>query len=196
MKLALLPVLFAAVTASASPCSSREHRAFDFWIGDWRVETADGRLAGYNTVRVLHDRCVIAEQWRGVHGMTGSSFSIYDAASRRWHQTWVDGNGLLLLLDGSFVNEAMMLAGVRKLATGETVHERITWSRLPHDRVRQLWERSTDSANTWKVIFDGTYIARCSVTCARPQTRQQGRSKERSSQCLVWDKSAFWVASY
>ena len=45
-----------------------DHRAFDFWLGDWEVRTPDGALAGTNIVTlqydggVLHERYVIVRQ--------------------------------------------------------------------------------------------------------------------------------------
>jgi len=40
------PLTFAA----PSPCSSPEHRLFDFWLGDWRVTKPDGSVAGTNHI--------------------------------------------------------------------------------------------------------------------------------------------------
>ena len=34
---------------------------------------------------------------------------------------------------------------------------RLSFTNLGPDRVRQLWERTTDQGKTWKVMFDGDY---------------------------------------
>lgn len=160
--------LFVVPTAAAQqqpapppPCSAPEYRQFDFWIGEWRVETPDRKLAGTNRISSIYGGCALEERWTGARGMSGASFNIYDRASGTWHQTWVDSNGLLLRLDGRFENGAMRLSGKRRAGENEIL-ERITWSRLePADgklRVRQLWEQSTDAGKSWTTSFDGTYI--------------------------------------
>lgn len=149
--------IITAADEAPKPCSSAEHRAFDFWVGSWRVENPAGKLAGHNTITKLHDGCVLQESWRGQSGFTGSSLNIYDATTKRWHQTWVDSSGALLLLEGAFANDAMQLSGTHRNPDGSMGQDRITWSRLKNGRVRQLWEQSADG-KSWTVAFDGTYI--------------------------------------
>ena len=90
------------------------------------------------------------EEWSGAGGGKGTSLNVYDTAQRRWHQTWVDDKGLVLLLEGE-----------RPAPGGEgaarTTRERITWTPQPSGRVRQLWESSSDAGKTWQVVFDGIY---------------------------------------
>ncbi len=59
--------------------------------------------------------------------------------------------------DGSMVMEGTVVS-----ATGTTANERITWSVIDGnpDRVRQLWQFSTDGGQTWGVRFDGEYRRR------------------------------------
>jgi len=87
--------------------------------------------------------------------VTGSSFNIYDPAKKKWRQTWVDGTGGILDLEGTFSDGRMVLASAP--ASKTDVVNRITWERLPDGRVRQLWETSKDSGATWSVAFDGYY---------------------------------------
>ena len=128
-------------------CDTPDHRAFDFWVGDWRVE-ANGRLAGHNSITKSYDGCVLEERWRGAAGLKGTSLNIYDAKTKKWHQTWVDSNGSLLLIEGGIVDAAMQMSNATN---------RITWSRLDGGRVRQVWEQSKDG-KTWTVVFDGVYV--------------------------------------
>ncbi len=37
---------FATGALAATACDAPEHRAFDFWLGEWQVRTPDGKLAG------------------------------------------------------------------------------------------------------------------------------------------------------
>jgi hypothetical protein len=150
MKSLLLSLLLAGsvLAQQPAPCASAEHRAFDFWAGEWRVETAAGKVAGHNSIRLTHDGCVLEERWRGNGGVVGSSVNIYDAATKRWHQTWVDNRGNLLLIEGGIVDGAMRLGNASN---------RITYTRLEGGRVRQVWEQA-DAAGKWTVAFDGIYI--------------------------------------
>ena len=78
-------------------CESSEHRQFDFWVGHWEVFGPAGKKVGENTVEVIADGCALLEQWTGNGGVTGKSLNIYDVVDRRWHQTWVDNSGTLLI---------------------------------------------------------------------------------------------------
>lgn len=145
-----------------SPCAAPEYRAFDFWIGEWTV-TSNGQPAGSNTIHPVHNGCALQENWQGSGsgGISGSSINIYDAATGRWHQTWVDASGTLLQLDGGPINGAMVLSGERPAPTGNgTALHRISWTPNPDASVRQLWEASPDQGQTWNVLFDGLYVRR------------------------------------
>lgn len=169
-RLLALPLLLALVGSSEAqtaggaaddaPCSSAEHRQFDFWLGEWDV-FVDGEKAGENTIRRAVGGCVIHESYRaGGSAYEGQSFNIYDRRRRVWHQTWVDNGGLLLQLDGGFEDGSMRLEGTVRGPDGEDALHRITWSPMEEreeHRVRQLWERSTDGGRSWEVVFDGTY---------------------------------------
>ena len=143
----------------AAKCAYPEARQFDFWIGHWDVHSADGSFAGTNRIEPILGGCVLQENWNGAGGMSGTSLNAFDPATRRWHQTWMDDSGTLLLLDGVFADGKMVLSGdtPSKRMPGTTVRNRITWSPLPGGKVRQLWEASTDGGGAWTVVFDGTY---------------------------------------
>lgn len=137
------------------------HREFDFWLGSWEVRDPSGELAGHNQVTSLYDGRVLQEQWRGAQGMEGTSFTLFAQRRGHWHQTWVDSNGLLLLLDGGMRNGAMVLEGTTPHpdAGGQVLRHRISWSVVDGDRdhLRQHWETSADDGETWETAFDGAY---------------------------------------
>ena len=145
--------------AASRPCSAPEYRQFDFWVGDWEV-TAAGQTAGTNSIHRVHGDCALQENWQGsgAGGISGSSFNIYDQASGRWHQTWVDANGTLLLLDGGLVDGSMVLSGSRPARNGGTALHRISWTPNEDGSVRQLWETSLDDGDSWTALFDGLYV--------------------------------------
>jgi hypothetical protein len=149
-----------AQASGRTPCSLPEYRQFDFWVGEWVVTGADGKLAGTNTIDRLFNGCAIQEHWIGSGGSHGTSINTYDVSTSRWHQSWVDDQGQLLLLDGHFADGAMTLTGeATSLTTRERHLNRIIWRRENGDpnRVRQVWDVSPDGGKTWKTVFNGLY---------------------------------------
>jgi hypothetical protein len=147
----------AKATTASKPCTSAEYHQFDFWVGDWDVTTSNGKLAGGNRITPILGGCAIREEWKGARGLSGTSLNMWDAAGKRWRQTWVDDRGNVLVLIGHYRDARMSLEGEGPADNGATVRNRITWSRLSEGRVRQLWETSRDGGKTWGVEFDGTY---------------------------------------
>jgi hypothetical protein len=62
----------------------------------------------------------------------------------------------VLEIDGGFAHDPMTMAG------GALPRNRIRWTRMRGDanRMRQIWDTSTDGGNTWNVLFDGLYVRR------------------------------------
>jgi hypothetical protein len=146
----------------APTCTDSDYRQFDFWIGDWEV-TSNGQVAGTNHIHPILGGCALQENWQGAGpgGVSGTSFNIYDQAHGRWHQTWVDSSGTLLLLDGGMVDGKMVLTGERprRDGNGSALH-RITWTPNDDGSVTQYWEATSDGGETWNVLFDGLYTPR------------------------------------
>lgn len=163
LALALAGIVPARAQAQAQPaaaaCSGPEYRAFDFWLGQWDVYAAGGKLAGTNTITSEHGGCVLHEHYATERGYSGESLNIYDASRHAWHQSWVDSSGLLLVLEGGLRDGRMVLAGVTVGADGKKTRQRITWTPNPDGSVRQLWE-ATDAKGKWTVAFDGQYRRR------------------------------------
>lgn len=152
--LTLLPAL--ATAALPSSCADPVYRQFDYWLGDWNVSNAAGKLVGRDHVQKTYGGCVITEHWTSVDGGTGGSYSIYDASRKLWHQTWVDSTGTLLVLEGGLKDGHIVLSGDETLPSGRHALNRMSWT--PQDgKLRQLWEVSQDSGKTWKVVFDVYY---------------------------------------
>ena len=150
----LLPL--PAIAAAPSPCAADTFRQFDFWLGAWNVYTPDGKLAGTNRISSEYDGCVLHERYETGKGYKGESLNTYDPGTKRWHQTWVDNQGTLLLLDGGLHGTSMVLEGETRDPVGARTRHRITWTPNPHGSVRQHWE-STDAAGKWSTAFDGKY---------------------------------------
>ena len=149
-----------AASSRPPPCAAPEHRQFDFWVGSWEVFGPAGKKVGENRIEPIADGCALLEQWTGNGGVTGKSLNIYDATDGRWHQTWVDNGGTLLILAGGLVDRSMVLSASAPSASDPkaTVLQRITWTPAADASVRQLWESSSDGGRTWTVLFDGRYV--------------------------------------
>jgi hypothetical protein len=145
---------------SQPPCSAPENRQFDFWIGSWNVENPKGQFVGTNEITSILSGCALEENWKGAKGLVGTSYNTYDPLTRKWHQTWIDSSGSLLLLDGGLVDGKMVLTGTQPDSSGGTLQHRITWTPIDSESVRQFWESSTDGGKTWTVAFDGLYRRR------------------------------------
>ena len=144
--------------AQTRACDAPQHRQFDFWVGDWRVETPSGQPAGSNRVELILGGCVLQENWTSTTGGEGRSFNLYSAATTEWHQTWVDGSGTLLQLDGGLRDGAMVLSGEVRGPNGSTTLNEISWRVIDGGRVRQHWRSSGDGGTTWTDVFIGIYI--------------------------------------
>ena len=156
-----------APSPPAPDCTTDDHRAFDFWIGEWQVFSGDQR-AGENTITKLMDGCVLQENWRGVQGSRGTSLNYYDRADQRWHQVWIDARGGVLNLTGGLDDQGrMVLSGTRPApspdttgsagdAESVTMEHRITWTPKADGSVNQHWQSRTDQGE-WQTLFNGEY---------------------------------------
>ena len=145
-----------AAPALAAPCDAPEHRAFDFWLGEWNVRTPDGKLAGVNRIVREYGGCVLHERYDTGKGYSGESLNAYDPSRKVWHQTWVDDSGLLLTLEGRWDGKRMVLEGTAPRTDGKPAKQRITWTPAEDGSVRQLWE-TAGADGAWSVAFDGKY---------------------------------------
>lgn len=131
-------------------------RDFDFWLGDWEVHGAQGKLVGQNRIEAIHGGCALLESWRSVGGSAGSSLNFYDPTSKKWRQVWVDRQGGQIELAGELVGGAMVLEGSSLQPDGSLRKIRGTWTPGPEGKVRQVFEESPDGV-AWQVTFDGRY---------------------------------------
>ena len=163
LPLALLLVCAAAAQAQTAtprqpPCKARpEYRQFDFWVGEWDVQNPQGQTVGASSVQLILGDCVVFENWTGARGLQGKSFNLYNAATGKWQQTWVDSTGSVLELTGEYRDSQMRFAGETPAPGGKKTLHRLTFTKVSADHVRQLWEQSSDGGKTWGVVLDGAY---------------------------------------
>ena len=92
--------------------------------------------------------------------LSGQSLNVFDAKRGLWHQTWIDSNAGLLVLEGTFN------AGSLSMSDATLPGKKRSQAREPDHvdaghadgSVRQLWRTSTDGGTTWKTAFDGKYV--------------------------------------
>lgn len=151
--------LVAAMTAQAYPCEHDERfRAFDFWVGEWDVNLANGTLAGHNTISAAQRGCVLIENWTSARGAGGMSINYFDEANDEWVQVWNDASGNQIHIRGGMTGDGMLLSGIIHYVASDTRADfRGLWTPLPDGRVRQFFEQSNDDGDTWSPWFEGYY---------------------------------------
>ena len=146
-----------AIRKNATPCQDAElNRGFDFWVGEWDVQTAQGQHAGNSSVQKILGGCVILENWAG-QGSQGKSFNAYNQALKKWQQYWVDDSGTTTLYTGEIVGDQMRYLADAGQQNGQQAR-RMTFTRLAEGKVRQLGEVSNDGGKTWIVSYDLIYV--------------------------------------
>lgn len=139
-----LPSTVAAMTLAAQaqpgstppPCSTAEHRQFDFWVGEWTVTTPDGKPAGTSQVEQVLGGCTPLEHWTGAGGGAGKGLSLYLAADREWNRTWVDASGNRIVLTGGPDGNRMVLRNAWTSAEGARMRSELSWTPQSDGTVR------------------------------------------------------------
>lgn len=166
-------LLAAAVLAFSAPafaqqqqlptCDAAEFHAFDFWIGEWDAFRADTNApAGRSSIRAEDGGCVITEHWTSLNTpYSGRSLNIYDRASGKWEQFWVDSTGNRVLFIGSPTERGMRIATAAPVAVGlgQQAFSRITFTNNPDGTVLQHGEQSADG-ETWTTSYAFIYRRR------------------------------------
>jgi len=172
--MSLIALLLAAAVPQTTPppappkvdCGDADHRALDFWIGDWDVYAAgsDYPVAHSRIERIVG--CAISEtfdQSTGPNGKPldyhGRSISAYVPAGSMgagsWRQYYVDSGGAAATLAGGISDGAMIL-----LSRNGPVTNRMTLKPGKNGEVSQRGEFSTDGGKTWTLTYDFSYAPR------------------------------------
>ncbi len=163
MRVALCILLFLWVGSNLQAqttdckCCTDNHKAFDFWIGEWEVTNPEGTLVGTNSIDKIQDACILRENWKGTSGSTGTSLNFFNLKTRQWEQLWVDNSGTHLKLKGNRMDNQMILSSDGFTHTdGKKYKNRITWTVNDDGTVRQLWE-ILEKDKVVRVAFNGLY---------------------------------------
>jgi hypothetical protein len=151
-------------SAPVAACASPEHRAFDFWIGDWDVTIRArakpdgpwGEARGTQHVEWILGGCAISETFRADGPgapWAGRSYSSWQAAPGVWRQTWVDDSGGYLAFTGGIVDGVMTLVGEPRTTDAGTVQMRMVFSDVTASSLHWEWQRTTDGWATSTVMM-------------------------------------------
>jgi tetratricopeptide (TPR) repeat protein len=147
------------IKGNATPCEKKaEHHQFDFWVGEWQVVAPGGQPVGNSRIERAVDQCAIVENWWGATGSNGKSINLYNSATKKWQQFWVDNSGTSTLYVGEKVGNEMRFTADSYSREGKPVKRKMTFIPMDADRVRQVGESSADEGKTWKVEYDLTYV--------------------------------------
>lgn len=163
-KLLLLALLPTALYAQQMPCSGKNYRQFDFWIGQWEAFNKNGQKAGDSKISVILDSCIIFEEWTSANltqgiRYAGKSFNTYNSVTKQWQQTWVDNvGGTTEYLQGKAGNNNIIYETRPFPISKDTLAiRRLSFYKLDTDKVRQHGEISKDNGATWITEFDLEY---------------------------------------
>lgn len=142
------------------PCDTIPHaRDLDFWLGEWDVYNTAKQQAGKSSIQRILSGCVVLENWSGGLGDNGKSFNWYNTTTREWQQTWVADQAYSTeYRGGKREGDTMTLLAQIVTAAGVPAQSRLRLTRLDDNRVRQLFEQSTDSGKTWATTTDLIYV--------------------------------------
>lgn len=144
------------------PCAyTPENRQFDFWLGEWNVETTQGAIpAGQSKIELILADCVVLEQWQSNgNPYSGKSYNIYNSALKRWEQFWADNVGGNIFFYGGLKDGVMdYYTDELPQPDGTKLKRHLQFFNLGPDKVRQFSQGSTDGGKTWHVEYDFTYL--------------------------------------
>ena len=166
MKALILAVLILAaalaVRSQATGCPNAP-KDFDFWVGEWDLAWVQGGKEGTGRTRIskVLDGCAILEEFDGTPGspLVGRSYSVFDANAKAWKQTWVDNQGSYLDFHGGMADGRMVLAREVKRAD-KVIQQRMVFQDVQADRLKWLWQGSSDGGKTWTTAWEIDYKRR------------------------------------
>ncbi len=148
-----------AQDTKACACCTENHRAFDFWLGEWDVRNEQGAVQGTNSIVSLQDGCVMQENWKGASGSNGTSYNFFDSADDTWNQVWIDNSGNVLKLKGNLNAEGAMVMSSELVQNpdGDDYFHQISWTPHEDGSVTQLWVTLNKSGEIASTLFKGRY---------------------------------------
>lgn len=140
------------------PCQTPEFHQFDFWVGDFDVQSPGGQTLGHDLITREQDGCVLVEHWKSALGVeTGTSFSYYNFHDKKWHQFYLANQGdpaSFPPTSGELRDGKMVLENLDDPKS----YSRWTYYEVSPGKVRQMAEYSSDGGKSWQVAWDSIYV--------------------------------------
>jgi len=147
--------------APPSPCARDSlYRRFDFWIGEWDVTPAGHpeTVVGHSVVQRIAVGCGLLENWTASNGGEGKSLNGYNRSLGHWEQFWIGGGGAVTEYRQSiWIGDTLVYLAHSITPQGAPFMQRLSFSPLDANTVRQFEQISTDEGLTWTVGYDFIY---------------------------------------
>jgi len=140
-------------------CCTEDHKAFDFWIGDWTVYNSEGDIIGANKIVKKQDGCVLQENWTSSNQTnTGTSYNFFDSTDNIWNQVWISNTGNVLKLKGNLNSKGEMVLKSELVEDSKgDYYNQITWSKNKDSSVTQKWIIIDENGDILRDVFSGIY---------------------------------------
>jgi len=140
------------------PCCTTNHQAFDFWIGDWEVKDANGKVVGYNLIEKHTGKCILNKNWTSAGANRGKSYNYFDVKDNTWNQVWIDNSGYSLVTKGAMVGKSIVLKSAYLTdEKGVKYANQIKWTPNNDGTITQLWTTVDEAGNDIATLFLGIY---------------------------------------
>jgi hypothetical protein len=145
-----------------TPCvNNPESHKFDFWVGEWNVVNVTGQPAGSSSVQKIMSECVVFENWTDSQGGQGKSLNAFNPALHRWQQFWTDQYGTVTeYRESEWVGPSLQYTAQGVNPQGAAVIQRMTFTPVDPNTVRQHGETSNDGGKTFTTSYDLFYHRR------------------------------------
>lgn len=157
MKKLLIVFLLIFISISFAQVESKlDENWLDFWVGKWKLEwkDKDGTTGkGSNEIKKILSKKVIYEKFEAkkgaLKGFKGRSFSVIDASTGKWKQTWVDNQNGYLEFIGSQEGDKKIFSRKSVNNKGISVIQRMVFKDIKENSFTWDWELSQDDGKTW-----------------------------------------------
>jgi hypothetical protein len=156
----MLSLVLATTIAQAAPAPPPETKQFAFWVGEWTCEgTMYGKpntqTKGTNRITMDMGGHVVHEHF-AMPGFNGESWSVFNAPSKKWQQTWVDDSGGYIVLRGGWKDGKMTLTTIANPAK-PLAFSRMVFSKISQTGFDWDWESSQDGGKKWDLKWHLRY---------------------------------------
>lgn len=133
--------------------------AFDFWIGDWEVSWLgqdSTTVKGSNKIVKILDEKIIQEHFIDpTRGFKGTSISVYNPSTKKWHQAWADNQGGYYNFVGVIEEDKRIFEIPEKDERGSRY--RMVFTDIKPDSFIWRWQGIREGWEDWKTVWEIKY---------------------------------------